>query len=328
MANVTLIIGNGLDLSLGLKTSYRDFYAYVKSHNLHPENRIYKAIQESPETWADFELALGQYTNYIEKLAEKDRKQASIDFHEELEVLREDLAAYLEKQEKSMENMANKLNFTSTGYFAELPSGQADRIRRLLSHGRTNIQFITLNYTKCLEKILPDIKIPLARQSINVGEPHHIHGDLLENLTLGVSDESQLSPGMSGAEKDDLIKPSLIYSMNDGRIETLRQIINSSSIVVLFGASLGETDKYIWETLNKWVTNSPDGHIIIHKYDSAYMDSTRRSSRRQKQFTSNVQDKILRYSGLDGDGIEELRARIFVIHNTKKLFASSKPRTT
>lgn len=325
MANVTFIIGNGLDLSLGLKTAYRDFYEHIRSHNLHPENKIYKAIQESPETWADFELALGQYTHYIEKLPEKDRKQGSINFHEELEVLREDLAEYLEKQEKYIDNMANELNFTSTGYFEELSSGQADRIRRLLSQSRTNIRFVTLNYTRCLEKILPNLRVSLANQSIQIGNPHHIHGDLLENLTLGVSDESQLSSSMSGAEKDDLIKPSLIYSMNDGRIETMRQMINSSSVVVIFGASIGETDKYIWEILNSWIVGSVDGHIIVHKHDSAYTDRTRRSSRKQKQFTSNVQDKILRYSGLDGDGISDLKARIFVIHNTKKLFATNKP---
>lgn len=322
MANITFIIGNGLDLSLGLETSYRDFFEYVKSQNLHPENRIYKAIQESPETWADFELALGQYTHYIDKLPEKDRKKESMDFHEELELLREDLAEYLDKQEKSVENMPNKPIFTGTAYFEELPIGQTNRIQSYVSRLPTNIEFVTLNYTDVLEKILPDSRALLAQQSIKVGVPHHIHGNLLENLTLGVSDESQLSPSMSGTEKDDLIKPSLIYSMNDGRIETLRQMINNSSIIVIFGTSIGETDKYIWEFINNWLEASRDRYIIIHKYDNTYSDSMRRSSRRQKQFTSNVQDKILRYSGLDGDGIAELKNRIFVIHNTKKLFVA------
>src|SRR5665213_2891986 len=187
MSNVTFIIGNGLDLSLGLKTAYRDFYEYVKSRGLHPENRIYKAIQESPETWADFELALGQYTHYIDKLPEKDRKKESMDFHEELELLREDLAEYLDKQEKSVENMPNKPIFTGTAYFEELPIGQTNRIQSYVSRLPTNIEFVTLNYTDVLEKILPDSRALLAQQSIKVGVPHHIHGNLLENLTLGVS---------------------------------------------------------------------------------------------------------------------------------------------
>jgi len=324
MSRVAFIIGNGFDLSLGLKTSYRDFYEYVRSRKLHPENRIYKAITESPKTWADFELALGQYTNYIDKLPEKDRKKESVEFHEELEVLREDLAKYLHKQEKTVENIPDKPIFTARSYFEELPAGQAGRIQSLVSERPIDIQFITLNYTEALEKILSENRGLLSPQGVRLNSPHYIHGTLQENLTLGVSDESQLSPSMSGAEKDDLIKPSLIYSMNDGRIETLQQIIGNSSIVVLFGASIAETDKYIWEFVNQWLEGHSQRYIIIHKHDDSYLDSMRLSSRRQKQFTSNVQDKILRYSGLDGDGIAALKNRIFVIHNTKKLFTIDK----
>lgn len=319
MSNVTFIIGNGFDLSLGLKTSYRDFYEYIKSQHLHLENKIYKAIQEAPETWADFEIALGQYTHYIDKLPEKDRKSESVNFHEELGELIEDLATYLGKQEKSAENMEKIPIFTNTSYFEELPLGQANMIRDQVSRGPLKIQFITLNYTGVLKNILLDIRSILP-SGITLVSPHSIHGTLLENLTLGVSDESQLSSSMSGAEKDDLIKPSLIYSMNDGRMGMLQQMITNSDVIVLFGTSIGETDKYIWEIVNKWLAKYGNRYIIIHKHDKRYLESTRRLSRRQKQFNSNVQDKILRYSGLDGDDIALLKARIFVIHNTKKLF--------
>lgn len=320
MANVTFIIGNGLDLSLGLKTSYRDFYEYIQSNDLHPENRIYKAIYESQDGWADFELALGQYTHYLDKLPDKNKAQEAIDFHEELGILMEDLAEYLDKQEKNFDKLTNKPEFTIKGYFEELPDGQSNRFLGTVSQRPIIFQFITLNYTYVLEKILNDNSALLTPQGVRLESPLHIHGTLSENLTLGVSDDSQISTSISGTEKDDLIKPNLIGSMNDGRIERLRQIINNSSIIVLFGTSIGETDKYIWEIVNSWLVASPNRYIIIHKFDNTYSDSTRRSSRKQKQFNSNVQDKILRFSGLDGDGIANLKNRIFVIHNTKKLF--------
>lgn len=322
MSVVTFIIGNGFDLSLGLKTSYRDFYDHVRSRSLHSDNRIYKAIQESPDSWADFELALGQYTNYIEKLPEEKRKMESEDFHEELTVLMEDLAKYLSDQEKSADIILNKPVFTSTSYFEELPSGQISMINKLVNQKPLNFQFTTLNYTGTLEETLQNISGVLSHEGVYIQTPHHIHGTLQENLTLGVSDESQLSKSMSGAEKDDLIKPSLIYSMNDGRIDVLRNMIKSSSIIVFFGTSIGETDKYIWELVNNWLAHSNDRYIIIHKHDDSYSDSIKISSRKQKQFNSNVQDKILRYSGLDGDGIAILKNRIFVVHNTKKLFST------
>lgn len=320
MAYVTFIVGNGLDISLGMKTSYRDFFNYVESNHLHPENRIYKAIHESPETWADFELSLGHYTNYIEKTPEKDRKKESILFHEELAELIDDLADYLDLQEKGA-NLEEVVRLSSTGFYEELPSGQRERIESHLQQGQTIFRFVTLNYTRALERILSNSSTGLTNRRIGIASPLHVHGDLSENLTLGVSDESQLSDSMSGSEKDDLIKPSLIYSMNDGRIDSLKQLIQSSSVVVLFGVSIGETDKYIWEVLTDWLNHTINGHVIIHMHDENYNDSIRRSSRRQKQFTSNVQDKLLRHSGLDGNGIEELKTRIFVVHNTKKMFS-------
>lgn len=319
MSKVTFIIGNGFDLSLGLKTSYRDFYEYIKSLNLHPNNRIYKAIHEAPQTWSDFEVALGQYTHYIDKSLDGDRKNESIDFHEELEELRDDLADYLAKEEKRAKDMSDLPLFTETGYFEELPIGQANTISRVVSQMQVSMHFISLNYTETLKNTLTRYRSELLPR-ISLGFPHNIHGTLQDNLTLGVSDETQLSSTMSGAERDDLIKPTLIYSMNDSRIETLRKMIESSSVIVLFGTSIGETDKYIWELVNNWLGNGIGRYLIIHKHDDAYTDSVKRSSRRQKQFNSSVQDKILRYSGLDGDGITELKKRIFVVHNTKNLF--------
>lgn len=320
MSNVTFIIGNGFDLSLGLKTSYRDFYKHVSSRNLHPNNRIYKAIAEAPETWADFEIALGKYTHYIDKLPESSRNKESLDLHGELEELRDDLANYLGQQEGSVDTMPSAPSFTYNCYFEELPTGQANVINGVLSPPQ-HIQFVTLNYTEALKKVLTYIRAGLT-SPVTLSAPHTIHGTLTENLTLGVSDESQLSPSMSGAERDDLIKPSLIYSMNDGRMDTLLQMINSSSIIVLFGTSIGETDKYIWNFVNNWLAKSMSRYLIIHKHDETYTENVKRSSRIQKQFISSVQDKILLYSGLDGDGIASLRNRIFVIHNTKKLFST------
>lgn len=322
MASITYIIGNGLDLSLGLKTSYRDFYEYVKHHKLHPENRIYKAIAESPESWSDFELALGRYTDYIDRTPEQDKKAESIKFHDELEDLRVDLADYLEKEELSISEDASTTSITPDGYSTGLPVGQKQTISIAASQSRVVLHFITLNYTRTLEVVVANSVREFASYNVGTTEPLHIHGDLIEDLTLGVSDESQVSASMAGAEKDDLIKPSLIKSMNDGRIDALNRMIINSSIVVLFGTSIGETDKYIWQVVTDWLYAGNQRYVIIHKHDDAYTNDVRRSSRRRKQFDSNAQDKLLRYSGLDGDAIAELKNRIFVIHNSKSLFVS------
>ena len=169
MADVTFIIGNGFDLSLGMQTSYRDFYEHVKSKRLHPDNRIYKAIQESPESWADFELSLGQYTNYIDSMSEKDRKQESVKFHEELNDLMDDLADYLAGEENHVQ-INGDIRLTKDGFFAELPIGQRERVSSLLVNS-TNFRFISLNYTNTLEALLSDSRVGLANRRVIVDTP-------------------------------------------------------------------------------------------------------------------------------------------------------------
>ncbi len=319
MPNITFIIGNGLDIAFELKTQYRDFYAHIELTQPHPNNRIYKAIQDSPESWGDFELALGQYTRYVDNLAEKDIKNESVSLHDELEEIRDDLAEYISNEvEKNIISDTSRMN--ADGFYAELVYGQKDKIASLMEQGVKKFDFITLNYTDTLERLLTNSQPLFNNNQINRGSVLHIHGDLVENMTLGVSEESQLSSAMSGAERDDLIKPNLIYSMTDGRIEAMESMLGSSMIAVLFGTSIGETDKYIWERLVDWLKVHPGRYIIIHQHDNDYTESVRRSSRRQKQFTNRVKDNLLLHAGLDGNAMESLRDRIFIIFNSDKVF--------
>lgn len=321
MASVTFITGNGLDLSFGLKTSYRDFYSYVTANSLHPENTIYKAIRKDPETWADFEIALGRHTWLIEKLPLAKREAASIKFHEELEDVSQDLADYLEDQDKIASIALEAMSFERDGFFDGLPLGQKNKIRSLIGSGPLPLNFVTLNYTGTLQKIFPHLNVLPTPDGVYVREIHHLHGTLIENMTLGLSDETQLFDGMSIEERDDLIKPRLISSMNDGRIETFERIIDGSSIIVLFGTSLGESDRYIWERIIKWLRLNSTRHIVVHKHDSSYNDRTKRTSRGQKQFNARVQNKLLSHTSLSDNEKAMLKSRIFIIHNTKKLFA-------
>lgn len=323
MADVTFIVGNGLDLSLGLETSYKHFYNHVQKNSLHPKSKIYGAIKNDPDTWANFERTLGVYTQFIEDLPEKDRKKASMAFHDDLEDVTQDLADYLEVQDKKSGTVASRIRLSRSHIFEELSVGQRDKIRSLLSTKSVVMDFVTLNYTYTLERVFPNLGRLIVPDNIVVENIHHVHGDLTENVTLGVSDESQLSSALEGDEKNDLIKPRIIESMNDGRINKMKQIIRRSSVVILYGTSIGETDKYIWEFLIEWLEGHPDRHLVVHKHDSTYTDATKRIQRRRKLFVGEVQNTLLSYAELDEETKTELRNRIFVIHNTKKLFRPS-----
>lgn len=57
--NVTLILGNGFDLNMGLLTSYSDFYKYyLQVDSPKSTNLIKQEIGEKPRNWADFVFIL------------------------------------------------------------------------------------------------------------------------------------------------------------------------------------------------------------------------------------------------------------------------------
>lgn len=59
--NVTLILGNGFDLNMGLPTSYSDFYKYyLQVDSPKSTNLIKQEIGEKPRNWADLEKSLGE----------------------------------------------------------------------------------------------------------------------------------------------------------------------------------------------------------------------------------------------------------------------------
>ena len=65
--HITVLIGNGFDRNLGLKTTYSDFvkvYKTLKSSSPHIE-AFREHIKSNEEKWSAAEEALGQYTQYF-----------------------------------------------------------------------------------------------------------------------------------------------------------------------------------------------------------------------------------------------------------------------
>ncbi len=316
--HITFIVGNGLDIRVGLRTSYRDFYNYINTKKPNSKNRIYNEIKSSPETWADFEFSFGEYTRYLDKLPLSMRKDQAMLLHEELAEITVDLAQYLRALDEKSNDKIERINFDDEDFYRELPADNKNRLAALMSASNKNIyEFITLNYTTTLEKILkrPDIKL-----KVNSNDVHHIHGDLSDYLVLGVSNETQISSSLHDDEMADLIKPEILKSMGDGRLNTMDQILRRSNIVVIFGASLGDTDQYMWERIVSWLSLHPVRCVVIHTYDKNYTEEKSTVPRNRKRFMNQVKNRLFAGSGLEPSIIEELKSRIFVVYNTKYLF--------
>ena len=322
MATVTCIVGNGLDISLTLNTTYRAFYKYVKKNKLHQGNSIYAAIEkEDPEWWADFELGLGRFTNTIESITEKERVKWSQTLNKALDEIKRDLKIYIKEQNELADEHITNINFTKKSLYSGLESGQeANVTRRIPSNDQTAINFITLNYTNVLEKIFPHYGRVVIGQDYYISNPvHHIHGSVSRRISLGVNDESQLSSYIDTDEKNYLIKPELIRLMNDERIEKMTELINISDVMVLFGVSLGATDQYIWNKVVDWLYRYTDRLLIIHHYERG-LDVSDLTERELLLLTDRVKNKFLSYSPLDDEAKNDLKRKIYVIPNTSELF--------
>lgn len=62
--NITFLIGNGFDVSLGMESSYSSFYKYIQENELLPNNIFTKLINKDIDKWSDFERMLGILTAY------------------------------------------------------------------------------------------------------------------------------------------------------------------------------------------------------------------------------------------------------------------------
>ena len=96
--NIVHIIGNGFDLNLDLKTSYRHFYEYYKNQESKNENikLLKKEIDSDSENWSDLELALGKFTSKIKTV-------------DEFEVIRRDIILNLSNYLSDLQSLAYSL---------------------------------------------------------------------------------------------------------------------------------------------------------------------------------------------------------------------------
>ena len=80
--NITYLIGNGFDISIGLHTKYEQFYRHLTKKNKFNKDdfditrNIMNSIENGDDLWSDFELGLG---NYVERIKNSERLEQFIE---------------------------------------------------------------------------------------------------------------------------------------------------------------------------------------------------------------------------------------------------------
>lgn len=259
--NILFLIGNGFDLNLGMKTRYSDFYKYYKSIKTTSNlvKRLKTEIDGNIENWSDLELALGEYTRNLNSTEE---------FNEVFENIEDNLAEYLDSEEKNFDFnqfdikklfqcLANPENYL-------LPTDK-DKIKvfiRKWNNEQHNINIITFNYTKSIEKLVDYKDTPIQinkytnkiSPSIIIQKIEHVHGYTNERMVMGVNDTSQISNNKFHTNQEiieTLIKSECNQAQKHNIDVWCKKQILESNLICIFGSSIGDTDNMWWKLIGE-----------------------------------------------------------------------------
>ena len=347
---ITFLVGNGFDIAAGLNTSYSGFYEWYKDQQprTENENEAIKAFKKEiddymsikdPEArkksrWADFEVGLGKYTA-------KFTKDTAEDFIELYEDVHEGIITYLENERKKYEAPLSDSEVTERfrqgirDFYGELNSAERDAISQLLQNDQkhdTEIKFVSFNYTDCLDVCINEVsQRPLSAwqyggiKTMEVASSVlHAHGTIDHYPVLGVFDETQIEnqdllkhPGFT----EIMIKAQSVRAMGEHWYRETEKTISQSTIVCVWGMSLGATDAYWWKTIITWLKENSSRHLIIFWHTKN--PPNQRSILRYVREKQDVVARLTSYSALSEEEIRNIQDRIHIVFNTERVLQIS-----
>lgn len=315
------IIGNGFDLNLGLKTSYKDFYDFYKliESSKVSINTLKKNISNNYKNWSDLELALGQYSEEFKTVD---------DFDEVFEDIGEQLSKYLIQEESKF----NFKNINQEKFFENLvkpevylsiaENNQIRTFKSNFSSSEWQIDIVTFNYTRILEKITQSKKnIPLGNHinknlKTRLRGIEHIHGYVDDRMVLGVNDISQLK-NKKFHNNIDILEAIIKIQCNKAYGHTIdtqfSTKINQADLICIFGSSIGDTDDFWWKQIGQKIKSKSIPIIIFTKGEEVISPRIGYKNNRTKR---KMQDYFLRKTGLNKEDIEKSKSNIFIALDT------------
>ena len=281
---IVYLIGNGFDLAQGLDTSYSDFYksrileSTLKSGIL---QKMQTSIKDDIASWADMEKKLGEFTAEMSGIEDLDTVY---------DYLRPELQSYLLEEQKRVtitpEAAQQNRNLLTTPEKYLLPES-SDAIQSVIraitaSNKNCEIDIITFNYTDTLERAFGYSGKPITLDrmnpdvSVKLNAIHKVHGSLDQAIIMGVADPSQIANKQLAADldaRDVIIKPNTTALRRDRLCSNCYRTIARADIIVLYGVSIGETDKNWWEQVTNRIGSDANARLIIYSHPKDGLDA-------------------------------------------------------
>ncbi len=342
--NITFFLGNGFDRALGLETGYSAFYKWycAKSREGLSEwvrefrEEIDKYVHKDPNAeayWSDAEYGLGQYSENFSV----DTVWHFIDCFEDF---RDNLVEYLQGEQALItEDLAAKMKThitpQLTNFYQEIdPAEKPDVItyRNQNSSRETLLHFVCFNYTNSVDKLAKTLTNGSigswrgrdgATHSLKMGNVYHAHGTLDLYPVIGVCNTTSIKNQelLNSPEFKAIMQKSQSIAVAGQlwRME-VTEAIKNSSVLCIFGMSLGETDSDYWEMVTEWLAEDSSRRLIVFWYD---VNSTNLNLSIVQKYTevTRVKRKVFDYSDWTEEQYAKYEKRIHVVLKPQKMFA-------
>lgn len=325
--DITVLVGNGFDLSAGLETSTKKFISsFAREHrnNDGPIGRLARQIEtDGPEEWGNFEKKLGEYTAEIES-SEEDPVNAALDCKDAID---DALFHFIASEDNRITddfieaNSAEVIGSVANWYAALQPGEQAAIDGLYSSPYLLNTRFVTFNYTSLLPRLCEKYgtgRHPTPDSAIQTTELQLVglvqaHGSLGRNPICGVNDATQISSKALAANEDvvlTFIKGKVQDMLASIDVPQAMDAINVADIIIIYGLSLGETDSRWWKAIVTLLKTSTRHRVIIASTEAA---RARRTVVAFRRFSKELKGKLLQRGGASDEEIRTLSSQIYFI---------------
>ncbi len=267
--STVFLIGNGFDLSCGMKTRYTDMYKdYCKTNE--GDSTLIKQFKQDIsnneyDTWADFELGMA---DYVSKLSNEN------DFIICLNDFKRFLIAYLKSEQKrffdKLEDnipLNSSLQDEAKRSLMDFYKGITNNLERKIEKNKEEeIKIICFNYTSVLKFLTKPAVTP---DSLYEHYFVQIHGSLNDETVIGIDNNSQIRTTFPLTNKllRSFIKPSFNDEFDSSRNSRAESFLETANVICVYGLSLGDSD-YKWrELIIKRLSESSDVQLFFYLYD-------------------------------------------------------------
>lgn len=337
LLKIALLIGNGFDLNLGLKTSYLDFKKYLESNGMIDNLNLYRFLNENKnddlELWSDLEKSLGGLLSENSWQGLEVSKSEISDFvSSEIEQVLTDLKVYLSIEErkidfnKSIDVVVRDIQNTFLNIIKPTEVKDQNKLRNVFAFDKGTIEIypIVFNYTSVFDKMISHLP-SFTNRSYNyrIYDSNHPHGTLDDGMILGVNDVDQIKNFEHCVlESDDLVyvlKVKAPEISSNLEYNQAIDIVNDADLIIVFGMSIGDTDKFWWQCIQNRMLSLDSVYLIVFTRGSEDCPPDR--SNRRKYF--KAQKKIKKLICEDGDTLGKIGERI-IVEFDRELFSEIK----